>query len=113
MITLGIGIDIVNIDRIKKVPNFERFSEYILTKNEIQEMEKSRDKFQFISSRFAAKEAVIKAYPEKINYQDIESYKNGEKFMERIKGENGKYHILSSISHSSDNAVAIAIISKN
>ncbi len=110
---VGIGIDILKIDRVAKVPNFERFTEYILTKNEIETMKKSRDEIQFLASRFSAKEALIKAYPEKINYQDIETKKDGDKFMCTVhKNKPELYVINSSISHSLENTVAVATVSQ-
>lgn len=112
MTILGIGTDIVSIDRIKQVPDFDRFSEYVLIPNEIQLMNDSRDRVQFLASRFAAKEAVIKSYPTNITYQDIETFKDGEKFAVRIiKTDAPEYTVNASVSHSFDTAIAIASVS--
>ena len=111
---LGIGTDIVSIDRMRGVTNLERFCEYVLIKNEIEEMKDSRDKVQFIASRFASKEALIKAWPGTINYHDIETGKDGEKFIMKVPQQNPKgYNILASISHSFTDSIAIATVLKN
>ncbi len=59
----SIGLDVVEISRIKAdVDKYgERFVNRILGSLEIQQYEKRKDKAQFLSGRFAAKEAVIKA----------------------------------------------------
>jgi phosphopantetheine--protein transferase-like protein len=66
------GIDLVEIDRFRSLDNFNRVAEFILSPNELQLMVKSRDCYQFLASRFALKEAVIKALPEPINLEDLE-----------------------------------------
>ena len=59
----GIGIDIVEIERFKKL--MERFGqrivERILTEREIEQFERRQRSATFLSSRFAAKEAASKA----------------------------------------------------
>ncbi len=111
MSIVGIGTDIVSIERIRNIENLDRFSQYILNKKEIDEMEKSRDKIQFIASRFAAKESLIKALPQRINYLDIITHKTGEKFTQKVANKKlSKYKINSSISHSFENAVAVSIV---
>ena len=59
----GIGTDIVNIKRIKKIlkNNGTRFKNKIFSESEINYCEKKRDPVPFYAKRFAAKEAFSKA----------------------------------------------------
>ncbi|MCA1032961.1 holo-ACP synthase [Bacillus timonensis] len=114
MIT-GIGIDIVELVRIKKlVERQPKFIERILTLNEIKRYESlspSR-KIEFLAGRFAAKEAYSKAYGtgigENLSFLDIEiqSDDNGKPCV--VKPNHNKAHV--SISHSKEYAVAQVII---
>jgi phosphopantetheine--protein transferase-like protein len=66
------GIDIVEIDRFRSLKNFQRAAELVLSPDELQLMGKSRDCYQFLASRFALKEAMIKALPEPASLADLE-----------------------------------------
>ena len=59
----GIGTDIVNIKRIKKIlkNNGTRFKNKIFSESEINYCEKKRNPASFYAKRFAAKEAFSKA----------------------------------------------------
>ena len=59
----GIGTDIVRIQRMaKNLDRYgERFAQRILTKSELVDFRKSSTQAQFLSKRFAAKEAAAKA----------------------------------------------------
>ena len=74
-------------------------------------MNKSRDILQYLVSRFAAKEAVIKAYPGKISYHDIEIVKKGTKvqaiFLRKL---DHKLYSFLSIAHELKYAIAYAIL---
>lgn len=61
---IGTGIDIVGIKRIAKVHTRhpETFNKRILSEPERREFESKRDKPAFLAKRFAAKEAVAKAF---------------------------------------------------
>lgn len=81
MIT-GIGLDITEIERIKKIQaKTRKFEERILTDNErIQFHELSKDRqIEYLAGRFAAKEAFSKARGTGIgkncSFQDIEILK--------------------------------------
>ena len=59
---LGIGTDIIEVDRIRKV--MERdigFRDKIFTPHEIEYCESKRHKYQHYAGRFSAKEAFLKA----------------------------------------------------
>lgn len=59
---IGTGIDIVEIDRIAKAASKERFIEKIYSKAEIAIFEACKCKMETVAGRFAAKEAVLKAF---------------------------------------------------
>ena len=58
---LGIGVDIVQNKRIKILINNKRFIKRVLGKNEIKFFNKKLNKVEYLSKRFAAKEALAKA----------------------------------------------------
>ena len=59
----GIGVDIVDIDRIKKIYSKygDKFAYKILDDNEIKSFNSVKNKPSFLAKRFAAKEAIGKA----------------------------------------------------
>ena len=59
----GIGTDIVNIERLRKLlkKNGDTFKNKIFSRKEIIYCEKKKDPFPFYAKRFAAKEALSKA----------------------------------------------------
>ena len=75
---LGIGTDIVNISRMKKIlnKNGKKFKKRIFSKNEISYCEKKSNPFPYYAKRFAAKEALSKALGtgirKGINFKNIE-----------------------------------------
>jgi|SRR5690625_2732535 len=113
----GIGIDIIEIQRIKRaVHKNNRFINRILTSNE-QEMfntfTSEKRKLEFLAGRFAAKEAFAKATAQGIgtlSFQHIEilSKRNGAPKM-TVEGYE-REEIFISISHSEQYAVAQVII---
>ncbi len=60
---LGIGVDLLNINRIQNIYDKfgNRFINRILAKDEIELYNKSKNKINFLSKRFCAKEAFSKA----------------------------------------------------
>ena len=75
MSIIGIGVDIVNNKRLKKLIKNKKFISRIFTSNEIKQSIKLKNKINFYSKRFAAKEAFSKAtgfgISEKLNFKDI------------------------------------------
>jgi holo-[acyl-carrier protein] synthase len=59
----GIGTDLVEIERISTIWQKYglRFAKHVLSANELQELENSKNPERFLAKRFAAKEAVAKA----------------------------------------------------
>ncbi|MEH7123291.1 holo-ACP synthase [Bacillus sp. JJ1532] len=116
MIT-GIGIDIVELNRIKKI--FERqvkFAERILTPKETAKFQTLplERKTEFLAGRFAAKEAFSKAMGTGIggslSFLDIEIEKDEKGKPYVSKPIQKGVHL--SISHSKEYAVAQVIIEK-
>jgi holo-[acyl-carrier protein] synthase len=114
ILIVGIGIDIVELSRIEKLVEHEKFINRILTKNEqvlFQSLSLQR-RIEFLAGRFAAKEAYSKAkgtgIGKALSFQDIEILKdkNGKPFLNSTF--NGNVHI--SISHSNNYAVAQIIL---
>jgi len=110
----GVGIDLVEISRIKKNFN-DKFIKRVLTSNEIKILntfESDKRKLEFLSGRFSAKEAFVKALGTGIgdvSFQDIE-----------ILSDNGKptciypgFKVNLSITHTNEYANAIVILEKH
>jgi len=77
---LGIGTDIVEKSRIKKLLNNKNFTKRIFTSSEITLCKKVNDKVSHYSKRFAAKEAFSKAvgtgFRYDLNFKDISIQNN-------------------------------------
>ena len=78
MIIYGIGIDIVNIKRIKSSLKNKNFVKRIYNYQEVLKCKKSVNQINCYAKRFAAKEALSKALGtgirKGINFKDIEIY---------------------------------------
>ena len=111
----GTGIDIIEVDRIARAIDRwgDRFLGHVFTDEEIAYARQHRYPAQRYAGRFAAKEAVLKAFGKNahINWKDI-SITNDEdgKPVCRFNDKNFKKQILISISHTPNYAVASAII---
>ena len=57
----GIGVDIVDNDRFKKLFKKKEFVNRICSKEEIKNLKKKNNKILFLSKRFSAKEAFVKS----------------------------------------------------
>jgi len=118
----GIGIDLVEIKRIKKILERKEkiFLDKILTVKEMEQyfILKNIKKIEYVAGRFAGKEAVSKAVGvgigSQLGWKDIEilNFINGSPFVKINKEFSKKnklvYHI--SISHTKELAVAKVII---
>jgi len=121
---LGIGIDLVEVDRIRaSLDRFgERFLQRILGPAESAYCGQFRHPAQHVAARFAAKEAVAKAFGTglgaKLGWLDIEvgRRESGEPTVllhgtaQTLLQQRGGQRILLSLSHTGKNAVAVAII---
>ena len=80
MSIIGIGVDIVNNNRFKKLVKNKNFVERVFTSSEQTRSNKFKNKINFYSKRFAAKEAFSKAtgfgISRNLNFKDIEIKNN-------------------------------------
>lgn len=123
---IGIGTDIVKIDRIKQAVDRQgrRFAERILCSSELSIFETKNQSTSYLAKRFAAKEAASKALGTgigPISWQDIEisnnnagapllSFRGAAK--ERMESL-GVHQISLSLSDELDYAVAFVVLSTN
>jgi len=120
---LGVGVDHIEIDRLRSVVERfpERFIRRIFTAEEQDYFERKFNRFESMASRFAAKEACMKALGTGlsmgIKWTDIAVKRTGgpprlslsgqaRKILENMGGK--KLHV--SLSHSRSSAVAVVII---
>ena len=107
-----IGVDILEIDRIKDLADNEKKLKKIFTKNEIEYFNKFKNKYERICGHFCAKEAVKKAFfcPKNLSFLDIEILHNidNSPYVLIKQQINKKIHI--SISHSRNVCVAFCLI---
>lgn len=116
MMIRGIGIDIVELDRIQaSIARGASFPKRILTEKEYALFLglSDRRKVEFLAGRFSAKEAFSKAFGTgigtKLSFQDIEILPNDlNKPIAQTALFEGKVHV--SISHSQEYAVAQIIL---
>lgn len=111
----GIGVDLVEIDRIKKVLEHQaRFPERILSSNELEKYHSfklERRKVEFLAGRFACKEAMSKALGsglgQQVAFKDIhcDNDENGKPY---IHFKDYKVHV--SITHTDHYAMSQVII---
>lgn len=116
---VGIGIDIIEVERIKKaVKRFgKRFLERVYTEEEFKYCNSRKDPYPSFAVRFAAKEAFFKVLGKKVNWKSIEiaQGQRGRPFL-RLKSkvtdlpENPSLHI--SLSHTQTYAVAAVVLEK-
>ena len=125
----GIGTDIVNIDRIKKIfrQRGDTFKNKVYTNFEISKCNKRKNKNECFAKRFAAKEAFVKAlgtgFSNNINFKDI-SIKNIKSGMPKIlvnkkvkvlikkKFKLKKFKIFLSLSDERGHSIAFVILNK-
>ena len=73
---LGIGVDITNTLRIKKLIKNKKFLLRLFTLSEINDSKIKKDKASYFSKKFAAKESLSKAigtgFRKGLNFKDIE-----------------------------------------
>jgi holo-[acyl-carrier protein] synthase len=121
---LGIGIDLIEVARVQA--SYERFGERfvsrILHPNEISYCLSHRLPGPFLAARFAAKEAISKAFGTgigaQLGWQDMEVGKkeSGEPFVilhgagKTLLEARGGQRVHLSLSHTQEHATAVAIL---
>ncbi|MDO8683938.1 MAG: holo-ACP synthase [Armatimonadota bacterium] len=115
---LGIGTDIVEIERIKdicrRLPGFEP---RIFIQAELEYCRPKAGRYSHLAARFAAKEAVAKALGSSFSWHDVEIYsepsgKPAVRLHGRAKEAAGNSRVFLSISHSRDYATAVAVLAR-
>ena len=80
MSIIGIGVDIVNNNRLKKLIKNKSFIKRIFTNHEQKSSRKLKNKLSYYANRFAAKEAFSKAsglgISKNLHFKNIEIKKN-------------------------------------
>lgn len=120
---VGIGIDIVEIDRIRKaLQGTQSMEKKVFTGTEIQYCRKRKNLYQHFAGRFAAKEAALKAlgtgWSQGIRWRDIETVEGdrGQPVLElhakakKLFEASGATLALVSITHSPEQAVAVVVL---
>ena len=119
---VGIGNDIIEIERIEKAISKESFKNKVYTQRELENIEKRGDRVETYAGIFSAKEAISKAIGtgvREFSLTDLEILNDdlgkpyvavSEKLDKIIKDKKEDYQIEISISHSKKYAIAMAII---
>ena len=121
---LGVGIDLIEVERIRSsFQKFgDRFVQRILREGEIQYCLLHKDPAPFLAARFAAKEAISKAFGTgigaELGWQDMEIKRreSGEPYVVlhdkgvTLLARRGGARLLISLSHTVQHATAIAIL---
>src|ERR1035438_9656851 len=121
---LGIGIDIIEVARIQASHERfgERFLNRILLPNEISYCLSYKAPGPFLAARFAAKEAISKAFGTGIGAQlgwrdmEVGRKESGEPFVilyepgQKLLKERGARAVLISLSHTQTYATAVAVL---
>ena len=80
MSIIGIGVDIVNNSRLKKLIKNKKFINRVFTNSEQKKSNNLKNKINYFSKRYAAKEAFSKAtgfgISKKLHFKDIEIVNN-------------------------------------
>ena len=111
---IGIGTDIVEINRFIEKP-FEKnkiFYQKIFSESEINYCLARKNSAQTFASKFAIKEAVIKAIKKQIDFLDILTEYSDSKPIVRLEDDDS-YNFLVSVSHEKLYAIATVISEKN
>ena len=119
---VGIGNDIIEIERIEKAISKESFKNKVYTQRELENIEKRGDRVETYAGIFSAKEAISKAIGtgvREFSLTNLEILNDdlgkpyvvvSEKLDKIIKSKKEDYQIEISISHSKKYAIAMAII---
>ena len=127
MKTLGIGVDIIDNNRIKRSITNKKFLSRVFSIEEIVNSKKTNYKTGYFSKRFAAKEAFSKAmgtgFRKRLNFNDISivndkygkpSIKLNNKLKNIInsKFKTKKINVFLSISDEKNHSIAFVVLEK-
>ncbi len=110
---IGIGIDIVDVNRFRDIPYKKKTSFYnnIFNKSEIKYCLKFKDPYPHFAGKFAIKESVMKSINENESMLNIITNHINKKPTVVISEKN-EYKFLVSISHEKNYAVGMVIAEK-
>ena len=116
-IILGTGVDITEVNRIKKAALKwgDAFLGRIFTDEELTNAKTRGSLYQHLAGRFAAKEAVFKALGDSnLNWKDVQvlNASDGKPFCKILNSRGKGVDVIVSISHVKNYAVANAIVTK-
>ncbi len=112
----GLGVDIVRISRFGNLILESKKYRKILSDPETEIFErltKPERRMEFLAGRFAAKEAIFKALSktgENFTFPEISVLGDATGALEVTFARETKLRVLVSISHSEENAVAVAVL---
>ena len=124
---LGIGVDVIQNKRIRSLIKDQKFISRTFGQNELKLSKKISNKTNYFAKRFAAKEALAKAFGigfrKNLNFKDIEilNDKIGKPYYYKSKKINDivnkkfkikKYDLFLSISDEKDYSIAFTILQK-
>lgn len=110
---MRVGIDLVEHKDLEYKD--ERFIKRILTEPELtylNQITNKKRRIEYLSSRFACKEAIFKCYKTKVAFQDI-TILNDEFGAPYTLIHNQKVELQLSLSHTDNYSIAIAILPSN
>ena len=119
---VGIGNDIIEIERIEKAISKESFKDKIYTQRELENIKKRGNRAETYAGVFSAKEAISKAIGtgvREFSLTNLEILNDdlgkpyvvvSEKLDKIIKSKKEDYQIEISISHSKKYATAVAMV---
>ncbi|WP_336039288.1 holo-ACP synthase [Fusobacterium polymorphum] len=119
---IGIGNDIIEIERIEKAISKEDFKNKIYSQRELENIQKRGNRTETYAGIFSAKEAISKAIGtgvREFSLTDLEILNDdlgkpyvvvSEKLDKILRNKKEDYQIEISISHSKKYAIAMAII---
>ena len=121
---LGLGVDLIEVARIEAAHERfgERFLNRILLPEEIRYCRSHRVPGPFLAARFAAKEAISKAFGTGIGAElgwldmEVKRRESGEPFVilhgagQKLLEQRGARAVLISLSHTQVHAVAVAVL---
>ena len=123
----GVGVDIIENSRIKKMIKNKFFLQKVFSSYEILNSKKNKDKISYFAKRFAAKEAFAKSlgtgFRNNLNFKDIivKNDKSGKPFFyitKKIKTiinnkfKTKKFNFFLSISDEKNYSIAFVIFQK-
>ena len=124
---LGIGVDIIENKRFRKLIYNKNFIKRTFGKNEVNLSKKINNKVNYFAKRFAAKESLAKSlgtgFRDNLNFNDIEICNNkfGKPYFSNSKKIDSliikkfkirKYNLFLSISDEKDYSIAFTILQK-